>query len=170
MSRIRLLRVGLALPLALLAVGCQEQQQPPPKLVSTSDWTGWTGNTTIDPAGDVEKLQGKWDRIEVGGMPNKPGDAWLAFDRDVVIFDHAALPGTGERPDPRKYRFVLNSSVEPKVIGYIEWLGPGKPFPGFGTPRWEWYKLDGNILIIWNQHAERGESPKYRYMRVSNKD
>lgn len=130
----------------------------------------WEGSATIDPAGDVPKLQGRWWRVPHGeGLARWP-EAYLVFDGDIVTFDHAELRARGEKPDIETYQFVLNSSLDPKVIRFIRWLGHDGPLPGRQAPRAMWYKLEGDELTIWDYYASRGESPTYTWRRVTGKD
>ncbi len=115
---------------------------------------------TIDPAGDVQKLQGKWSRVPEG---EGWGKAWLVFDGDTATFDPPRLWPQGE-----KYRFVLNSSIEPKVLRFTHWLGEKESIPLSPTHAEYnmWYKLESDSLTIWNHFAEQQDGGfKYRYHR-----
>jgi hypothetical protein len=118
--------------MALAAFGCQDRQ---PRIESTAEWSGWMGDTTIDPTGDLKKLQGKWVSIppRIEDAAEWP-ESYLVIDGDIALFKG---PGAGDeggrarKPGemPSKYRIVINSGVEPKVIRYTHSLDGGEPVP-----------------------------------------
>jgi uncharacterized protein (TIGR03067 family) len=140
--------------------------------VKSTDWPGWTGITTIDPAGDVAKLQGKWRRVPEEGA----GELWLTFDGDTLTFESFAFVAgvkarePSEKPHVNRYRFVLNSSIDPKVIRYVHRFGEGEPWGGHQAPLSRWYKLDGDTLTIWSHLMEGWTRPKPSFRRVKEGD
>jgi hypothetical protein len=151
----------------LAVLGCGEQPSPIPKKSST--WYGWTGAATIDPSGDVARLRGKWRRMPLSWETQKEQvESYLVFDGDTVTFDHVGLRAKKLTPGFQRYRFVLNSSVDPKVIRFTHQLGEGEPVripPTHGEYN-QWYSLEGDVLTMWTIWAEADERPKYSYRRV----
>ena len=69
----------------LAVFGCQDRQ---PRIESTAEWSGWMGDTTIDPAGDLKKLQGKWistppRREDAAKWP----ESYLVIDGDIATYE-----------------------------------------------------------------------------------
>jgi hypothetical protein len=154
----------------LAAVGCREQPPPQSGTRSSTEWPGWEGDTTIDPAGDVQKLQGKWRRVPEEGA----GEMWLTFDGDTVAFEAFEFVGggkarePGQKPHVDKYRFVLNSSLDPKVMRYTHRLENGRPLALQRThPSYNhWYKLNGDTLTSWNHLMEGWTRPIPSFQRA----
>jgi hypothetical protein len=71
--------VAAAVLSTLAVFGCQEQQQPQPQVSYSNVWPGWTGTTTIDPAGDVQKLQGRWDIVLFGTVPDFAAGSYIVL-------------------------------------------------------------------------------------------
>lgn len=155
---------ALLMATILTAFGCQDRQ---PRGVSSTDWPGWVGEATIDPTGDVQKLQGKWRRVPEEGA----GEMWLTFEGDIVTYESFEFVGggksrePGEKPHVNRYRFVLNSSLDPKVMRYVHRLGEGEPWPGHQAPLSNWYKLDGDTLTKWNHFMKHWTRPKPSFQR-----
>lgn len=123
----------------------------------------WSGTESVDPAGDITRLQGKWERPAHGDGITRTMKAWVVFDGNTVTF-HSPFR---EQPDFHAgYRFVVNSSLSPRVMRFTHWLGPGEPLPGHGAPQARWYRLDVDTLTIWNKWAELGESVRVTYRRA----
>jgi hypothetical protein len=167
MRRTALILLGTTI---LAAAGCQVQQQQQPKVTYSNQWPGWVGNTNIDTTGDVQKLQGKWSWVPQG---EGSGELNLVFEGDTLTYEYPGLGDegytrkTGQKPYVNKYRFVLNSSLDPKVIRFIDRLGEGKPIPGHQAPLSQWYRLEGDTLTFWDHFTEQGERPSVSYRRTT---
>ena len=161
--------IYLTLVLGLAALlGCGT---PTPKRVSTAEWSGWLGDATIDPAGDLSKLQGKWRRNYNAPPGMHYPAAHVVFSGDTATFEPINLRAGDERAPRERVRFVLNSSVDPKVIRFTHSLGEGAATPLNRThPEFNrMYSLDGDSLAIWTVWERAGERPKEIYERVKDK-
>ncbi len=149
----------------LLLPGCDAWK---PEGRNSNEWYGWKGATTIDPAGDVAKLQGRWEMTPVEARRQSRDVCSLVFDPDTAITTLHADPPRRAEDNRWAYRYVLNSSVEPKVLRYTHRLdesGPVELSPGHGEFNL-WYSLDGDVLTTWTVWEAAGERPRYTYQRV----
>lgn len=137
-----------------------------PDIVSTSGWTIWEGAKPIDPAGDMQALQGKWKLSELYGQPPPQDEVetYVVVSADNIDFVYGGVSSSGDGPRKPgddayidKFKFTINSSVQPRVICYSKRLGVGKAM-AMHQGRWcEYYDISGDTLSIWNQFAEYGE-------------
>jgi hypothetical protein len=151
---------------ALGVFGCTGQQTPETRM--SNQWYGWAGPATVDPGGDVAKLQGRWQLMPVEENRKNRSEVHLVIDGDTAAFTLLSAPPTRTEDEATAYRFVLNSSVDPKVIRFTHRLGDGEPLPLSPThgEHNQWYLLDGDTLTLWTVWFERGERAKARYQRV----
>lgn len=159
--------IGLGITFHTLGVfGCEGQRTRQGR--STNQWYGWTGTETIDPSGDVARLQGRWQRMPVEENRKNRSEVHLVIDGDTATFTLLAAPPGRTKDETWAYRFVLNSSVDPKVIRFTHLLREGDPLPLSPThgEHNQWYTLDGDILTLWTVWFEQEERGKARYQQV----
>ena len=154
-------RMKATLFIALIActlVGCSNGQPEPEQVMN-------------HPAGDLEKLQGRWSRPPHGNPDFAPwGELYLDFEGNTVTYDSPENRKTGQGDGIKRFRFVLNSVCSPKVLRYThrftdaEWVANprGQDHPYYDLR----YKLDGGTLTIWTVWTDRGEQRPQVYNRV----
>ncbi len=112
----------------------------------------WDGTHNVDPAGDLAKLQGKWRRlVEEGNVIT------AEFEADVIRIDYVTLKSRGSALTGEYYKYVINSSVEPKRIFYLKKIGPPDVLPYKFGAQHLWYSLEGDVLKVWNAYFFKGE-------------
>lgn len=126
------------------------------------------GEVTVDPVGDLAKLQGRWSLVPQGEGPLKWPESYLVFDGNIVTYDHPSFRKMGQRGDIVRYRFVLNSASDPKTIRFTRRLEEDKDIalPPTHKEYNKRYKLEDDTLTIWTFWSEQGEQPYYVYKRV----
>jgi hypothetical protein len=125
---------------------------------------------SVDPAGDLARLQGLWRYV-----PHRSeGDGWaeqtVLVEGSVITFDYPGLRQPSNWKDTDIYEFIVNSSSSPKVLKCVNRIGNNHPLPGFGIPRAFWYNVDNEELIFWNGYWDmesgRGEVPPSTYRKA----
>lgn len=130
-----------------------------------------------DPAGDLARLQGRWKRIPHGEGPAKWPESYLIIVGDQLTYDHKELREKGPPTQKaateiwglERFRFVLNSGSDPKVMRYSHMWKDGREIElPDDHPEWnKRYTVENGLLKIWTMWAERHEQPVYEYERVS---
>ena len=144
-----ILRLALMV-LGLTGVGAAiERWARPPVTPQT-----WSERTSVDPAGDLPKLQGKWKYTAVK-KPPFDSDKYLVISGNKALFDYPGLTLDNGKPWGPHYLFAINSSFEPKVIRYFECLNPDNIVRSERTPQNWYYSLEGDTLWLWSHYAER---------------
>ena len=124
----------------------------------------WPGGPTIDPAGDVVRLAGRWRRPR-----DRPGERHdLVFDGGTVTYDDtfAIAPGRKVERHVDCYNYILNSSSPHRVIRLLGNVKSGDPneFHDIVSIRCRHYRFEGGELVLYD--STEGEFGPDRYARV----
>ena len=158
-------RVATILATCVLA-GCQKTAPTPLfRLHVPTAAEDWDGPESIDPAGDIAKLQGRWRVAGPMGPPER--EVYLIVEGNVATFDQRAFVDRGELPQLDRMVFVLNSSLNRKVIVYKERLGDGRPYYRHDGDS-QWYNLNGDNLTLHTCLPGNIECPGTKYERIKS--
>src|SRR5438132_1197476 len=122
---------------------------------------------SVDPAGDLAKLQGRWTRVPQGEGPLKWPESYLTIDGNTATYDHPTLRASGQGGDIFRYRFVLNSAGDPKTMLFTHEIREGHEVALLRTHK-EYnkrYKLEEDTLTIWTYWNEIEPKPLIVYKR-----
>lgn len=143
--------------IALSLTSCWRQEQDS-EIPRPSDWRG---TVTVDSAGDIVALQGNWNRISRNTGELTTIKQTLSFNMGTVTFTTQANETTGIPSNSQIYNYIINSNSDPKILVI---LGPSQP--NRNLPESWWYRLNGDILILFNHWTERREAPPQHYKRL----
>lgn len=156
----------LALLLLMIGVGCGGSVQPQKQPVATGTWTGWVGDTNVDPNDDMKSLQGTWREMQIVANDSGTTRVIVKFNTDTVTFEPAHII-----PDPfsnsQSFKYVLNSSLNPKVIRLTHEITSNglKPLSSKSAEYNRMYTHNGDVFTMWTKWPEN-ERPKISYERI----
>lgn len=159
---------------ALIMVGCGEQVTSrvdgSGKPAAVKEPEAWTGTVSVDPAGDLARLQGLWRYVPHRNEGDKWAEQTVCAEGSVITFDYPGIRQPDNWKDADIYEFIINSSLSPKVLKCNKRIGNNDPLPGFGAPRAFWYKIDNDQLILWTSYWDidknQGEVSPLTYRKV----
>ncbi len=157
--------VFVSLTAVVVVAGCgpvetRETKNKSPAGPKPSDWRG---TKTVDPAGDLVLMQGRWRAVLADGTTVGIAEWYLDIEGEVLTSDFRVNQVNNPPPLVDKYQIILNSGHTPRIFRYAKRLTTNKPL--VESPTSYWYTVDKDTLVLWNHWVAYGEGVRQYFRR-----